>query len=105
MRKLIATLSIVGLLGGLIAYTAFATTPKVPWKIGTNKTVKIRHGQKVTWVWAGDGAPHNVKGKGFKSPTKSAKGSTYSHVFRTKGKFTITCTIHPGLMKTIVKVS
>jgi plastocyanin len=103
MRKLIATLSVVALLAGIVAYAALAATPKVSWHIGTNKTVKIRKGQKVTWVWAGD-AKHNVKGKGFKSPAKSRKGYTYSHVFRTKGKFTITCTFHPGIMKTVVKV-
>jgi plastocyanin len=104
MRKLIAILTVAGLLAGLISFAALAATPRVTWKVGTNKTVKIRKGQKVSWVWAGD-SPHNVKGKGFMSPTKSRKGYTYSHVFRTKGQFKITCTIHPGLMKTIVKVS
>jgi len=104
VRKLIATLSVVSLLAGMAAFAALASTPKVSWHIGTNKTVKIHKGKKVTWVWTGD-APHNVKGKGFKSPTKNKKGYTYSHVFRTKGKFKIVCTIHPGLMKTIVKVS
>ena len=71
---------------------------------GTSKTVKIRHGQRVTWVFAGD-APHNVKGKGFKSKTSGRKGFTYTHTFRSKGRFVITCTIHPGLMKTVVRVS
>ena len=103
MRKLLATLSVLALLAGL-ATVAFASTPRVTWKIGTNKTVTIRHGGKVTWVWAGD-AQHNVKGKGFKSPAHTNKGATYTHIFRTKGKFTITCTFHPGLMKTIVKVT
>src|SRR5207248_2237485 len=104
MRKLIATLSVVSLLAGLLAFTAFASTPRVTWKVGTNKTVKIRHGQRVTRVWGGD-AKHNVKGRGFKSRSSSRRGFTYTHTFRTKGKFTIVCTFHPGLMKTVVKVS
>src|SRR4051794_16847505 len=104
MRKLIATLSVVSLLAGIAAVAAFATTPKVSWHVGTSKTVKIRHGQKVTWVWAGDAA-HNVKGKGFKSGIHTKRGTTYSHTFRTRGKFTIVCSIHPGAMKTVVKVS
>jgi acid phosphatase class B len=104
MRKFIATLSVVCLLAAIGAYVAFAATPNVSWHLGTNKTVKIHRGQKVTWTWTGD-APHNVKGKGFMSATKNKKGFTYSHVFKTKGSFTITCTIHPGAMKTVVKVS
>jgi plastocyanin len=104
MRKLIATLTVVSLLAGLAAVAALATTPKVSWHIGTSKTVKIHKGQKVTWVWTGDAA-HNVKGKGFKSSIKSARGATYSHTFRTRGKYTIVCTLHPGAMKTVVKVS
>ena len=104
MRKLIATLALVSLLAGLAAVAAFATTPRVSWHVGTSKTVKIRHGGKVTWVWTGD-STHNVKGKGFKSKSYSTKGKTYTHTFRTKGTFKIVCTFHPGLMKTVVKVS
>src|SRR5437764_1927051 len=104
MRKLIATLAIVSLLAGILALTASASTPKVTWKIGANKTVKIHKGGAVKWVWAGD-ASHDVKGKGFHSKIQSAKGATYTHKFKTKGTFKITCTLHPGAMKTTVKVS
>lgn len=104
MRKLITTLLIVGLLAGIAAVAASATTPRVTWKIGANKTVTIRHGGRVTWVWAGD-AQHNVKGKGFASGFHTRKGTTYTHTFRSKGRFTIVCQVHPGAMKTIVKVT
>ena len=104
MRKLVTTLAIVSLLAGIAAVTAAATTPSVSWHVGTNKTVKIRKGGAVKWVWAGD-AQHNVKGKGFTSAFHTKKGATYTHIFRTKGTFTITCQVHPGSMKTIVKVS
>lgn len=102
MRKITALLAVLALVAALIATQAFAATA-VTWKIGTNKTVKIRKGGTVKWVW-GDGAPHNVKGSGFKSKVLSGKGKSYSHTFRSKGTFKIICQIHPTSMKTVVKV-
>jgi plastocyanin len=103
MRKITVLLAALALVAALVATQAFAATA-VTWKIGSNKTVKIRKGGTVKWVW-GDGQPHNVKGTGFKSKVLSGKGKTYSHTFRTRGTFKIVCQIHPGAMKTIVKVS
>jgi plastocyanin len=103
MRRLVSLLVIAALLAGVVAATAFAAT-NVSWKVGTNKTVKIKKGGTVKWIWA-DGAPHNVKGKGFSSKVMTGKGKTYSHRFRTKGTFKIICQIHPTTMKTVVKVS
>ena len=102
MRRLSVLFVILALVAALIATQAFAAT-STPWKIGVNKTVKIRKGGTVKWVWA-DGAPHNVKGTGFSSKVMSGKGKTYSHRFGKKGTFKIVCQIHPGSMKTIVKV-
>jgi plastocyanin len=102
MRKLSLLLAALALVAALVATQAFAATA-VTWKIGTNKTVKIRKGGTVKWVW-GDGSPHNVKGPGFKSGVKSGKGKSYSHTFRAKGTFRIICQIHPTTMKTTVKV-
>ena len=71
----------------------------------TNKTVKIRKGGTVKWIWT-DGQPHNVKGPGFSSGNAvSKKGKTYSHRFGKRGTFKIICQVHPTSMKTIVKVS
>ena len=103
MRRLSVLFVILALAAALIATQAFAAT-STPWKIGTNKTVKIRKGGTVKWVWA-DGAPHNVKGPGFSSKVQSGKGKTYSHKFGKRGTFKIVCEIHPGSMKTTVKVS
>ena len=103
MRKLTGLFAVVVVIAAVVAVQALAATPTVSWHVGTKKALTIRKGQSVKWVWTGD-STHNVKGKGFKSPAHTAKGATYTHTFRTKGKFTITCTFHPGLMKTIVKV-
>ena len=103
MRKFSLLLAALALVAALAATQAFAATG-VTWKVGTKKTVKIRKGGTVKWVW-GDSAPHNVKGPGFKSSVKTGKGKSYSHRFRSKGTFKIICQIHPTTMKTTVKVS
>ena len=102
MRKITLLLAAVALVAALVATQAFAATG-VTWKVGTNKTVKIRKGGTVKWIW-GDRSPHNVKGSGFKSKTVSGKGKTYSHTFRSKGTFKVICQVHPTTMKTVVKV-
>jgi plastocyanin len=102
MRKLPLLLAALALVAALAATQAFAATG-VTWKVGTNKTVKIRKGGTVKWIW-GDSAPHNVKGTGFKSAVKTGKGKSYSHTFRSKGTFKVICQVHPTTMKTTVKV-
>src|SRR3954469_20430783 len=103
MRRFALLFVIVSLAAAVVAASAFAATG-VTWKIGTNKTVKIRKGGTVKWIW-GDSQPHNVKGSGFKSKVLTGKGKSYSHTFRSKGTFKIICQIHPTTMKTVVKVS
>jgi len=102
MRRISLVFVVLALAAAIVAATAFAAT-NTPWKVGINKTVKIRKGGTVKWVWA-DGAPHDVKGPGFTSKVMSGKGKTYSHRFGKRGTFKIVCQIHPGAMKTIVKV-
>lgn len=99
MRRLAALLVIASL---VVAATAYAATTSVSWKVGTNKTVKIKKGGTVKWVWA-DSAPHNVQGAGFKSKTVAKRGFTFSHRFTKKGTFKLHCVVHPS-MTTTVKV-
>jgi plastocyanin len=99
MRRLAALFVIASL---VIAASAYAATSSVGWKVGTNKTVKIKKGGSVKWVWS-DKAPHNVMGPGFKSKTIAKKGFSFTHKFNKKGSFKITCIVHPN-MKTTVKV-
>jgi plastocyanin len=102
MRRLASLLVIASLLAAIGAVSAFAATG-VTWKVGVSKTVKIKKGGTVKWVWS-DGAPHDVKGPGFKSRVVAKKGTTYSHRFGKKGTFKIFCEVHPSTMKTTVKV-
>ena len=101
MRKVTILVAAIAV-AAVFAVQAFAAT-SVSWHIGTNKTVKIKRGGTVKWLWS-DGQPHDVKGPGFSSKTTSKKGFTYSHTFKKKGTFKIICQVHPTSMKTIVKV-
>ena len=104
MRKFSAFLAVIALVAAVAAAQALAAT-NVSWHVPSNKTVKIRKGGTVKWIWT-DGQPHNVKGPGFSSGNAvSRKGKTYSHRFRKRGTFKIICQVHPTTMKTIVKVS
>ena len=102
MRRLASFLVVASLVAALAATTAYAAT-NVSWKIGSVKTVKIKKGATVKWIWS-DTAPHNVKGPGFASKVVSGKGKAYSHRFGKRGTFKIYCQIHPSSMKTKVVV-
>jgi plastocyanin len=103
MRKLIVILAVAALLAAVGAVSAFGASKTVKWHVPTSSTMKISKGGSVKWVWT-DGAPHNVKGPGFKSKTVAKKGTTYSHTFKSKGTFKVICQVHPTTMKTTVKV-
>ncbi|HYZ28867.1 MAG TPA: plastocyanin/azurin family copper-binding protein [Thermoleophilaceae bacterium] len=103
MSRLGFLVLIAALVAAIAAATALAAT-NVTWKVGTNKTVRIKKGGTVKWIW-GDGQPHNVKGNGFTSKTMTGKGKSYSHRFNKAGTFKIICQVHPTTMKTTVKVS
>jgi plastocyanin len=101
MRRLASFLVIASLAAALVATTAFAAT-NVTWKVGAVKTVSIKKGGTVKWIWS-DRKPHDVKGPGFASRIVSKKGYTYSHRFTKRGSFKIICRVHTS-MKTVVKV-
>jgi plastocyanin len=75
--------------------------------------VKIKKGKKVTWKWGQVFNSHNVtlkkgpkgvkKGK-FRSQTSSAAGFKFTKKFKKPGKYNFYCTIHPDIMKMLVKV-
>jgi plastocyanin len=102
MRKLTALLAVLALGAAIVAAQALAST-NVSWKVPTNKTIKVKKGTTVKWVWS-DRQPHNVKGPGFKSKVLTGKGKSFSHKFGSKGTFKIICQVHPTSMKLTVKV-
>jgi plastocyanin len=57
------------------------------------KTVKIRKGGKVTWVFKQ--GRHNVVGRNWSSPIK--RSGTWSKRFKRRGTFKYICALHPGM--------
>jgi plastocyanin len=75
--------------------------------------VKIKKGKKVRWKWGQDFNTHNVtlkkgpkgvKKSKFRSQTSATEGFTFTKKFKKPGKYNFYCTIHPDVMKMIVKV-
>jgi plastocyanin len=62
--------------------------------------IEVKPGTEVTWRFVDGSVPHNVKGDGFASETRS-KG-TFSHRFRQAGEYRYTCTLHAGMAGRVV---
>ena len=121
MRKLILLLipavllvcaaTAVATAGGAPAHAAATRTVGVGDSYFTKKTLRVKKGTVVKWVWGAssdDGATvseHNVRGiKGNRFLSKDKTDGTYSkRITRTT---TVICTIHPTIMRmkiTVVK--
>jgi len=115
MRKLIALLALAGLMTGLaVAFAATATAEDAPVRaaktrtvrIGDNffkrKTIRVRKGTFVRWVWGADGNPTVVEHDVY-----STKGTRLRSGFRTEGAYRkrirkttrYLCRVHPTTMR------
>lgn len=101
-------LTLIGLLIGALAGISTAavagasSTKRVTMKniALSPKTVTIKRGDRVQWVWRDGSIRHDVsftRGGFKKSPLKSR--GTYTLTFRKKGTFNYVCTVHRGDMK------
>jgi len=101
MRKLLVSLTLVAALA-VGAVVVQAATTNVSWKVGSKRTLTIKRGSAVKWVWA-DSRPHDVRGPGLRTAIKRRPASVRK-VFRRSGRFTYICSVHPSTMKTVVRV-
>ena len=101
MRKLFISITVVATLA-VGAVAAQAATTNVSWKVGSKKSLIIKRGNAVKWIWA-DSKPHDVRGPGLRTSIKRRPASVRK-VFRKSGRFTYICSIHPSTMKTVVRV-
>jgi plastocyanin len=89
---------------GALAIPAVAgiTSVSVKDNVFATKSLTIRKGGSVKWIWRGH-APHNVTvSRGpvkFHSPNKVSGSFTKS--FSRAGTYTIICTIHQGMQMTV----
>jgi plastocyanin len=107
MRKLIL-IPLIVLAATLVSATALAAGTQQE-KVGDSffrpNKLTISHGTKVTWKWGGV-LQHNVSVKSGPSKFHSrtfVRGS-FSHVFTTRGKYVIFCTLHPTSMRETITV-
>jgi plastocyanin len=106
MKKSIAGVAAVAAAGAL-AVPALAATKSVQVKDNkfVAKSITVKKGTTVKWVWKGE-APHDVavtKGPAkFKSSVKTS--GSFSKKLTKKGTYSIVCTIHAPGMKMTIKV-
>ena len=109
MRKAVPVIAATALAAGAVALPSFAaaTTKTVSVKddFFGPKTLTIKKGSKVKWVWKGQEG-HNVTvangPSNFRFGTR--KTGTKSHTFKKRGTYSIVCTIHAPDMHMTIKV-
>lgn len=108
MKKLIAAGAAAALATGALAVPSLASSTKtvsVKDNVFGPKSITVRKGTTVRWVWHGK-APHNVtvtRGpQRFRSKTQ-VRGN-FSKRLTKKGTYTILCTIHAPSMKMTIHV-
>lgn len=86
--------------------TASAKIVKVDDDFFSPKSLSIKRGVKVKWVWQDTTDKHDVRVKSGPVKFHSAKKrtGTYSHTFKTAGTYKIYCSLHAASMKMTVKV-
>ena len=77
-----------------LAVPALAAT-SVSWKDGTNRTVNVKRGATVRFVWA-DKKLHNVVGNGIASRNIKGRGKSWSHRFTSS--VTLYCAYHGNMV-------
>ena len=102
-RRIAGIALLLAVVAALTVLPVQAQTPKTHTvKVGDNyykpKKLKVVVGERVTWKWTGS-ARHDVTVKKgpqkFKSKLKS--DGKFSRVINKPGRYTIHCTIHPGM--------
>jgi plastocyanin len=63
-------------------------------------TIEVTPGTEVTWRFVDGSVPHNVKGDGFASDTRSR--GTYRHRFTQAGEYRYRCDLHAGMEGRVV---
>jgi len=97
---------VLGAWGGTLSAKAKPKAPAGPVIVVlrhiefTPVTVKIRVGQTVEWKWEDSPVAHNVSFKSFHSPLKTT--GTWSHRFMTRGTYHYQCTVHVGMVGTVI---
>lgn len=106
-KLVIATVSLVlalVLANGMPAGASSSHTVRIKDIDFQPRTITVRRGDSVRWVWLDGSTPHNVKSKGAlrfrSSPTKTQ--GTYTVRFSRAGTYRYVCTIHFNMKGKVV---
>ena len=91
MKKLAAAALTAFVFAGLAGPATAGSS--VAWKTGYKKTITVKKGQKVKFVWA-DGDPHNMTGAA-RAGFMKGRGKSVTKAFSRSG--TIRCSIHGNM--------
>lgn len=97
---------VVGVLAVSGSQAATTKTVKVDDYRFTPKTLTVKKGTTVKWVWVGE-ADHDVRvvtGPGSDFASKVMTTGSYKRKFTRKGTYKIDCSLHAQIMKMTVKV-
>jgi plastocyanin len=64
------------------------------------RTLNVRSGDVVRWLWRDGSIPHNVTARSFRSKTQTS--GSFAVRFRHRGTFRYVCTLHPQMKGRIV---
>jgi plastocyanin len=103
MKRLLAVLAAACVAGAALpAIPALATTRTVAVKDSyfATRSLTVRKGTTVKWVWRGTNLPHNIVVR--KGPEKFSSGApkrsgSFARTLRRRGAYRLRCTIHPGM--------
>jgi len=101
MRRITVFIATIAVFGVLAAPTGAATTKTISWTYNVNKTLSVKKGDSVKWLWSN--GPHNVAGSSSSGGTKVS--GSYTRKFTSTGTFSFYCQPHRSIMKATIKVS
>jgi plastocyanin len=98
MQRKLTALGVAGLVAAAFAVPSTAQAAKTV-RVADNSfvasSVSVKRGTVIRFRWVGN-APHNVVGRAFKNISARRNG-TVRRKTRKRGRFTLRCTIHPGM--------
>lgn len=109
MRKL-ALIAMVAAFAAVPTVSALASTPTKAVTVGNNffraRTMTVKRGTRVTWIWHTFGIFHNVTVKSgpVKFHSRNVGSGSFNKVLTKKGTYHLFCTLHPTQMRETIIV-
>ena len=108
MKRLIAVLTAVAVVAGIMAIPALARTRTVAVRdnVFSPRAITIKRNDTIVFRWRGDN-PHNVvaqRGSPVRFRSSIKRSGTYRKRFTRRGTYRLLCTVHAPSMRMRVRV-